>query len=197
MRRRSLALAGLLTALAACASDLPRRIYVLSSPAAGVGSSSDATAAPMLQLQRVLVPDYLDTTEIRLRVGAHELHSSSTGRWGERLSTGVTRALLADLSDRLPMDIVILASPMDRSAVQILVTIETFDVWPDGRCALAATWTLVSKGGGTTRAVTRTTITRSAAVQDRVSDEAIVAQMAAALDTLADRIAASARGAGE
>jgi len=196
MRRRTLALAGLLAALAACAADVPRQVYVLSNPATPVAGVSAASAAPTVQLQRVLVPDYLDTTEIRLRVGAHELRSSSTGRWGERLSIGVTRALRADLSARLPMDMVLPAYPADRSALQILATIETFDVWPDGRCVLVATWTLVSKGGGTTAAATRVTITLPAAAPERVSDAMLVAQMAAALDKLADRMAASVTGSG-
>jgi hypothetical protein len=192
MRCRSLALAGLLAGLAACAAERPRRVYVLSSPATLVGGS--ATAGPILQLRRVLVPDYLDTREIRLRVGAHELRSSATGEWGERLSIGVTRALLVDLSARLPMDRVIPANSGERSATQVLATIEDFDVWPNGRCVLVATWTLVPQTGETTPRTTRATISLPAAAQERASDETIVDRMALALDKLADRIAASAKG---
>ena len=43
-----------------------------------------------MRLQRVLIPDYLDTTDIQLRVGAYEIHESATGRFGERLSLAIT-----------------------------------------------------------------------------------------------------------
>ena len=88
-------------------------------------STAGAAAAPVLQLRRVLVPDYLDTTDILLRVGQHELQASHTGRWGERLSVGITHALRADLADRLPKDTVLLGPSADRSARQILVTVDS------------------------------------------------------------------------
>ena len=131
MKRRSMALAtGLVVG----------RCRLHEQPAAaGVCLSSavdrPATETPVslersgLQLQRVLVPDYLDTTDILLRVGTHELHESTSGRWGERLSLGITRALRADLVGQLTLDVASALEPGANLARQILVNVDVFDVW--------------------------------------------------------------------
>jgi uncharacterized lipoprotein YmbA len=93
-------------------------------------------------IRRVVVPDYLDTTDILMRDGTNEVKVNGTGRWDERLSQGLTRALAADLAARLPSYAVVLdtSSPAQR---QVLITVNSLDLWPDGRCVLAATWTIV------------------------------------------------------
>jgi uncharacterized lipoprotein YmbA len=115
-----------------------------------------ASSAAGIVVRGVLVPDYLDTTDILLRDGGSEVKVSATGRWSERLSQGLTRALAADLQTRLPSVPVVLdrSSPAHR---QLLINVNALDLWRDGRCALAASWTivdhdasrLVSTGSGT------------------------------------------------
>jgi uncharacterized lipoprotein YmbA len=82
MRRlRSLALAALLRSIAGCLSHgAYRRIYSLDSASDAPLQAQTVSQRPVVKLERVLVPDYLDTTGILLRVGAHELHESTTGR---------------------------------------------------------------------------------------------------------------------
>jgi uncharacterized protein len=92
----------------------------------------------------VLITDYLDTTDILLRVGAHEIHESATGRFGERLSLGVTHALRSDLASRLPLYTIVLAQSAERPARQILFNVDAFDVRPTGRCVLVADWTILA-----------------------------------------------------
>ena len=129
--------------VAGCMSGRARQIYVLSDPVDTPPDNKAVVGRTELQLERVLVPDYLDTTDILSRVGEHELHASSSGRWGERLSSGIMHALWADLAIRLPQDGVTLARPAERSARQILVTVDAFDVWPNGHCVLAANWRIL------------------------------------------------------
>jgi uncharacterized protein len=178
----------LLSLLAGCASHPSRNVYVLSSASDPIKSDAGAATAPVLQLERVLVPDYLDTTEILLRVGQHELQVSHTGRWGERLSAGIARALRADLADRLPKDTVLLGRSADSSARQLRVTVDTFDVWADGRCVLRANWSLEAENRGVVKSG-HGTFTAPVAGGATGSDAAVVSSMANAVSQLAESIA--------
>jgi uncharacterized lipoprotein YmbA len=180
----------LLTLLAGCASHPSRAIYVLNSASDSAVSTAGAGAAPVLHLERVWVPDYLDTADIILRVGQHELQASRTGRWGERLSVGITHALRADLADRLPKDAVLFGRSSDGSAPQLLVTVDRFDVWVDGHCILEANWSLETQN----RAVVKSghgTFTAPVGGGATGSDAAVVSSMATAVSQLADSIASA------
>jgi len=129
--------------MTACSSAPPLRTFVLTPPLAPTALAA-TTAAPTqrIVIRHVLVPDYLDTTDIVMRAGTNEVKVNGTGRWDERLSQGLTRALAADLAARLPADAVVLdmSSP---TQLQVLVNVNSLDLWPDGRCVLAATWTII------------------------------------------------------
>ena len=148
----------------------------------------------MLRLAAVRVPDYLDSNDIVLRVGPHQLQTLATARWGERLSAGVTHALAGDLAGRLPA-VQVTADPSgDEFAARVLVSVETFDVWADGHCVLKAGWTIVSAhppavssaGGGTFVAAPGTALT---------GDAAVVGGMADAVEQLAQSLAPAAAAA--
>jgi uncharacterized lipoprotein YmbA len=173
-------------------SGRARQIYVLSDAADAPPDDKAAMGRTELQLERVLVPDYLDTTDILSRVGKHELHASSSGRWGERLSLGIMRALWADLAIRLPQDGVTLARPAERSARQILVTVDAFDVWPNGHCVLAANWRILDTDRTVVLATGRGTFIVPPDRSGKPSDGAVVSAMADALRQLAESIALSA-----
>lgn len=194
MSRRSIMLIGLIcvivtSAVAGCVSGRVRQIYMLSDPADTPMAHESDAGGTELQLERVLVPDYLDTTDIISRAGAHELHASATGRWGERLSLGIMHALWADLASRLPQDRVMLARPRERSARQILVNVDAFDVWPSGRCVLAANWTILDTERTGVLTAGRGTFTVPSDGSAKPSDGAVVSAMAEALRQLADSIA--------
>ena len=146
-----------------------------------------------LQLDRVLVPDYLDTTDILSRAGEHELHASSSGRWAERLSLGIMHALWADLANRLPQDRVTLARPAEKSARQILVNVDAFDVWPNGHCVLAANWTILDTDRTGVLAAGGGTFIVPSDRSGKPSDGAVVSAMADALGQLAESIAVAAK----
>jgi uncharacterized lipoprotein YmbA len=96
-------------------------------------------------VRRVLVPDYLDTTDILMRVGRNEVKASATARWGERLSQGITHAVAADLVARMPSD-AIETEMAGTTRRQLWINVNTLELWPDGRCAMVASWTLVDRG---------------------------------------------------
>lgn len=192
MRRRRLALAALIPLAAGCLSHREyRHIYCLDGAFDAPTQAAAVAERPVMRLQRVLIPDYLDTTDIVLRVGAHEIHESATGRFGERLSLGLTHALRSDLATRLPLYSIELAQSADRPVRQILVNVDAFDVWPTGRCVLAADWTILGADRKALLSGDLGTFT-TAAAGVHPDDGAIVAAMADAVRQLADRIAATA-----
>jgi uncharacterized lipoprotein YmbA len=178
--------------LAGCAGPEPH-IYVLDAagkPASGVRSD---TGRMLVELKPVLVPDYLDSTDILLRTGSNELTASRTGVWGERLSAGITRALAADLVRLLPRATVVARPPPAQPARQILVDVTGLQARAQGDCVLTARWTIVEQrnnmsepqvlasadGSFTTHAVAP-------------GDAALVAAITAAIGQLASQIAAGA-----
>jgi uncharacterized protein len=190
MRLRRLALAALISiAAAGCLSHREvRRTYALDDAVDPATQNEGVAERPVMQLQRVLIPDYLDTTDILWRVGAHEIHESTTGRFGERLSLGITHALRSDLAARLPQYTVVLAESRERPVRQILVNVDAFDVWPTARCVLVADWTLLGADRRALSSADRGAFT-TAAVAVNLGDGAIVTAMADAVRQLADRIA--------
>lgn len=204
-----LTLAALLLLAGCAASPLPRT-YVLGTPAPPDPGVINEAGRPVIELPTVALPDYLDSTDIVERNGQNELVPSTTGRWGERLSLGITHALAADLAQRLPGVLVTHSSMPGQPSVSLLVNVEAFDVHPDGQCVLIARWmipgddgqpasiaqqgTFVTKAGGVTGAATAASASNAAGASAPLPDAAIVAAMAASVDQLADRIAISLRG---
>ncbi len=190
---RPISLASVLfVVVAGCSSGPPRSLYSLSPPVDPAAGISNVTGQPIIQLLPVTMPDYLDTTDILLRKGGNELKVSATGRWAERLSDGLDHALRADLVLRLPGDRVTAAPPTIRLARQIRVTVDAFDVRPDGRCILTAAWTVLDQNKESILVSERGVFVAAAnKASGSVADADIVSAMAVATGQLADGIAAS------
>jgi uncharacterized lipoprotein YmbA len=142
----------------------------------------------VLELKPVQLPDYLDNQDILIRGAGNEVVASLAGRWAERLSVGVTRALAADLAARLPGYVVVTASPaFGATPSQIHIDFDAFDARADGRIYLAARWSATSPSGGVLAA------SRAALVEamEGTADGAVAAGMSRALHRLAEAIAAS------
>jgi uncharacterized lipoprotein YmbA len=170
----------LLALLAAgCASDPQQHLYVLAPAAHSLSDNAPGGTRPEVQLQPVLVPDYLDTTDILIRTGPNEVKASATAQWAERLSEGIAHALRADLAARLPDSRIELSPPTDGAARQIRVTVDSLDMWPDGHCVLVAHW-IDGKQAGQGHF--------SAAAAAPVSDARRVSDLAGLVDQLAGRL---------
>jgi len=186
----------LLLCAAACSSGPPRRIYLLTPP---VNPTVPATTSPSaagertaprqrLDVRRILVPDYLDSTDIQMRSGNDEVEVSATGRWGERLSLGLTRAVAADLATRLPQDSIVQDGSSNPQR-QLRITVTALDLWQNGRCVLAANWSIVDQdssipvtsGSGTFES-------SNAAGAATITDASLVDAVTRTLGKLADRI---------
>lgn len=181
----SLAMAALTSLLACCGSGPPQRTYVLGSQtvqSAGIWSES---GLPVIALDRVSVPDYLDSSDILRHTGPNELTASSTGRWGERLSQGLTNALKSSLSRQLPRT-VISTTFGEKSDRRIQVEIERFDIEADGRCLISAKWQVIRGNGEYMATREHGTFIQTPQSAD---DQAITLAMSRTIDLLAEQIA--------
>jgi uncharacterized lipoprotein YmbA len=191
VKRRCTAALFVLSLVAACASAPLPRTYVLGSARGAEADIVPTRNADRIQLDPVVIPEYLDSTAIVMRRGAHELVSSSTGRWGERLAAGLRDALAADLRARLPQHVITTTEDLDPTARQLLLTVSALDVWPDGRCMLTASWAIREKGGASRILTQDTLVIPSSTGAGAGGDSLMVASMAAVVAMLADRIAVS------
>ena len=189
MKPLLLALPGLLVLLG-CSSGPAPGIQGLGAPAAAVASVVSETGRPVVELKPVSLPDYLNSTDILLRDGQNELKASPTGRWGERLSLGVTRALAEDLARRLPRVTVLQSASDGPPAASVVTDLDAFDIQPDGRCVLTARWTILGPDRralvGGKRATIVTMVPRD---KDGVTDTGIVTAMNQAMEQLANYVA--------
>ena len=183
--RHWLLLAGAMLMLSGCGTFPLPKTYILGDEAQPAPGVTDEAGLPHLELKTVMVPDYLDTTDILRRSGSNEVITSTTGRWGERVSIGITHALATDLAKRMP-NIVIESQGAYESAHRLLVDVQRFEIGEDSRCTLTARWRITtadnkvasnSEQGSFIVAATSTT------------DAAASVAMTSAIDQLAARIA--------
>lgn len=180
----------LILLLAGCATRPDQQIYVLGAagePAAGV---RDDTGRPVIEVRRVLVPDYLDSTDITLRTGTNELQPSRTGVWGERLSVGITQALAGALARRVPSAVVVARPPVNRPAVQVLVDVSGLRATAGGDAVLTAHWTVLRFNGAVAPRTMANAQGSFVAQGEGSGDAAVVTAIGNVIDQLADRIAA-------
>ncbi len=127
--------------LASCAAP-PLKLYTLDAPAIATDSRPLGGRAAVIQIQRVTLPDYLDTQDILVRRGS-TLDRSSLGRWASRLSLGITDLLAARLAQRRP-DVLVTDQPQTQTPTyRILVNISRLDVTADGVATVEADWQIV------------------------------------------------------
>jgi uncharacterized protein len=193
MRRMAGALTAVGLVLTACGTRGPPPMsYVIGPPPVATDSSQPLTARPVVEVKPVLVPDYLDVSDILVRRSENLVAPSLTGRWGERLSVGITRALALDLQQRLPGLVVTRVAPLDRPALQILAEIEAFEPQADGRVVLVARWRLVDPANHVLLEGERVSLTEPST---GTADAALAAGMTRAIDDLATPVAAAVRRA--
>ncbi len=188
---RGAALAAALVTLWGCGSYPLPKIYVLGDAGPDTAVPAGAAGAPVIELRPVQVPDYLDSTDIVRRVGPNQVAPSPLGRWGERLSVGITRDLVATLSRRLP-DLTIQARSAYAPSRRLSVAIDRFEIAPDGDCALAAHWRLTTADGKSLAPSDEGVFVETAISG---TDASAAAAMTRAVDALSAQIAVTVRAA--
>jgi uncharacterized lipoprotein YmbA len=191
MLPRPLILLGLALLSIGCFGGAPRRVYVLSTALTAGQSTISDVELPALQVETVSLPSFLDNTSILVRQGTYALESSRTGRWGERLSLGITHTLAADLAPLLPG--FRLSSQRSQAAAsrRLEVEVDSFDVFADGHCVLTASWSIVEKSGVVSPVSGHGVFETPTSAATHADDPQIVRAMAAATGQLANAIARS------
>jgi uncharacterized protein len=174
--------------LLGCMAPVATREYVLGSPVEPRHSVAVLSERPTIWVYPVSVPDYLDTRDILVRDGRNEVKASASGRWAERFSAGVNRALIAGLAKRLPAVAVVAEKPVTSPTQQIAVDIQAFEIGPSQQCVLVAVWTLSSGDGVHVLRQERNTFVEPTIDN---SDARIAAAMSKAIDRLAIQIIVS------
>lgn len=181
--------------VAACGAVGPSpKTYVLGPPP----TVDEATTAPLLgqpviEIERVLMPDYLDGSDILVRGSANLVEASRTGRWRERLSVGVGHALAAGLSRRLPEFVIATSAPPETPACELRLDVQAFEADASGRVVFAAQWRVLDGTSDDTLAGERVSLTDPVV---GAGDEPVVAAMSRIMEDLAERIATTVRRLG-
>jgi uncharacterized protein len=194
--------------LAGCAVSDPTQFYTLGQAAAGspIAENVERTASASASRSRVaatgavgigvgpvLLPGYLDRSQIVIRTGADRVELSMFHRWAEPLADGVARTLTEEIGARVPTDRIV-TFPW-RSVVarviryQVVVEVLRFDGRPGGDVTLDTRWRILGRDDDEL-AFRRSTIVEAATGSGY---EPIVAAMARALGTLGGEIAAEIR----
>jgi uncharacterized protein len=174
--------------LAACKlAGPPPAEYVLGTPSAPSAKSQATTGLPVVVVKRVQLPDYLDRTAMVERRG-NELVPSSTSRWGERLSVGMTRALASSLAAHLPGMVVTTRAPLGHPARQLYVDVVTFESsTQQRRVVLVARWKITDGSGQQTLISEQGSFVETIAGAD---GGAVATAMSQAVEGLAGQVAA-------
>jgi uncharacterized lipoprotein YmbA len=194
--------------LAGCAVSDPTQFYTLGQASANsrtaenverTASSSTsrssvaATGAVGIGVGPVLLPGYLDRSQIVIRTGADRVELSMFHRWAEPLGDGIARTLAEEIGARVPTDRIV-TFPWPGVVArfiryQVVVTVLRFDGRRGGEVTLDTRWRILGRDGDEL-AFRRTTVIEAAA--DR-GYQPMVAAMARAVVTLGQEIAAEIR----
>lgn len=168
-----------------CAGPPPSE-YVIGTAPAPARVTIPLTGRPIIEVKPVELPDYLDTRELLVRNG-NKVVASQSGRWGERLSVGMTRALATSLAARLRGVDVTTAAPLEHPTRQVLVDVITFEARANQEAVvLVARWAIIDGPGRSTLLSERTALTEPVSSMD---DSAVVTAMSHAVEDLASAIA--------
>lgn len=174
--------------LAACAAP-PLTLYTLGTPSTESGALPLGKAPAVIAVGRVTIPDELDTEDIIVRDGS-TLRRSSRGRWGSRLSLGITDRLTERLAQRYKNAVVTARPLLETPSERVLVNIGKLDVTASGTVTLDADWVVVPRNSGRTVRRDRAQITMSGPV---TTDQDVVTLVGMAVDRLAAAINIGAR----
>lgn len=174
-------------ALVACASGgPPPASYVLGRSASDAGQATPLAGRPIVEVKPVLVPDYLDVTDIVVRREGNVVTPSTTGRWAERLSVGVSRAIVTEIGRRAPRLVVTSTVSAGQPSRQVLVELQDFGPRNDGDIVLLAQWRVLDPSGP--HELAGETLSLAAPLRGQ-GDAEIVAAMGWLVEQLAERIA--------
>ncbi len=145
---RLTALLGLLLLLGCVPPQPPVHYYGLS-PRPGETAGSKRTRSLWIGIRDVVLPEYLDRSQIVRRSGPDVLDVADSHLWLEQLAAGISRTLALDLAQRLETDHVYTARQQTPHPFDYVVDLHlfSFELQPDGRVHLDVRWELSNRRG--------------------------------------------------
>ena len=177
-----------LVALSGCSLQRERDLYVLGGDPPIRSQFVSVLNRPIVRIERVGFPDYLDTTDIIAQDGDRVV-ASVTGRWADPLSKEATRAVAQSLTTQLPYVLVTIWEQVERPSFTLDINIDTFER-ESAECVLSGRWTITGKDGNQLAKEDFMIVTP---IKDS-HDATVAAAMTEDLDQLTKRIAAVLRG---
>lgn len=176
--------------LAGCSTSRPTQFYVLtplSDVSDDAGELASGEHGPVVGVNRVKLPEYLNRPQIMTRTSHNALALAEFHQWGGSLQENFSSVLAANLSMLIPTDhIAVLPAKMTtRRDFEVRVDVIRFDRDSVGQVILNVRWHLVAGDANTTLAA-RTSRYRESAEGEGF--EATVAAMNRALNKLSQEI---------
>ncbi|MGR8930693.1 MAG: PqiC family protein [Gammaproteobacteria bacterium] len=139
---RTLLIFSLLGQTACIGSTPPSEFYLLEPlTESQISAPHPADEKPILALQSVRVPHYLDRPQIITASGDNTYQLDELNRWAESLDDNITRVMLQDLNALAPVTVVSANGPRNKQAqFRLAVTILEFHIDPQGQALLTAQW---------------------------------------------------------
>lgn len=130
-------------AVAACAAR-PLKLYTLNDAGSLSPPGQLRVGAPVIEVERVILPDYIDTVDILLRHGS-VLERSPGARWASRLSILATNLLTAQLATRAPGALVTDQWTGTAPEYRIMVQVTRLDITTADVASLNAYWQILPR----------------------------------------------------
>lgn len=163
-----------------CAYTAPTAYFTLES---GRGAPMTSDVNPVIVIESVSVPEYLDSESLAVRRGTHQLERREFDQWAEPLEDAVKRVLRDSLTQALPKGKVVLGKDIRRDTTRdfsLKVVIYGFEPDIQGAVRFSGSWELGEKK----RRLFAITVPP---VGEPTVDD-MVAGMSQAVDMLADEI---------
>jgi uncharacterized lipoprotein YmbA len=199
--RRLLTLAASL-GLASCAVTDPTQYYTLgqtpasraeSTARASTARRSAAGAAVGIGVGPVIIPAYLDRSQIVTRRGPDHVELSMFHRWAEPLEDGIARVLGEEIGARVPTERIVMfpwrGAVAQALQYQVVIAVLRFDGRAGAHVTLDTRWRILGQDGGEL-AFGRSTVVEATADSGH---EALVAAMTRTVRSLGQEIAAEIR----
>jgi uncharacterized protein len=191
--------------LAGCAVSDPTQYYTLGPLPAPSGESRTSGSTPRsvatetgtgavgIGVGPVIMPGYLDHSQIVIRTGAGQVELSTFYRWAEPLHDGIVRMLAEEIGARVPTDRIVTfpwRGFVARSLqYQVVLAVVQFDGRPGSDVTLDTRWRILGRDGDEL-VFRRSTVTEATT---GAGYERLVAAMSRAVATLGGEIATEIR----
>lgn len=184
MTTRPTVWAGLAALLLTGCAGPSLRLYTLGDTPVSEDVLPLPRGAPVIEVDRLILPNDLDSQDILLRDG-NVLERSRTSRWASRLSLLATDLVTSRFAARTPNALVTDQSSVGTPDYRILIHVARLDVAKHGLGVLEADWQIFGSHPGSPTSRGRAQITLAGPTS---TDQDIVHLETGLLDRLADAI---------